>query len=116
MTTAKPQPTNTPIPSNSPTSKKKLFIGLGIAGAVVLGGLAAVAVYNRLSNSKNGYATGGTFTAEAIANLTSEAGGISGRGSPSVALWTILLLALLGAIAGVFYWWWSRGQNEQKEG
>ena len=91
-----------------------MYIGLGIAGAV--GGLAAVAMYGRLSNSKNGYATGGTFTAEAIANLTSEAGGISGRGSPSVALWTILLLALLGAIAGVFYWWWSRGQNEQKEG
>ena len=101
-------------PISATNKTKKLWIGLGMAGVVVLGGLAAVAVYGSLSNSKNGYATGGTFTAEAIANLTSEAGRTSGGGSMGVVVWTVLVLSLLGAIAGAVYWWWGRGEHVDK--
>ena len=91
---------------------KKAWIGLGIAGGVVLvGGFVGKLVYDRLSKNGN-EGIEGTFTTEAIATLTPEASVTSSGGSMGAILWTFLALALLGAIVGAFYWWWGRGQNE----
>ena len=93
---------------------KKALIGLAIAGGLGLVSFAGKRMYDRLF--KNGNATGlRTYTTEAIANLAAEASLTSGRGSMGVLVWTILVLALLGAIAAAVYWWWGRGQDGQHE-